>query len=148
MFVFACGNAICGVEKAGDGIEETAAAWVQRHEVKRGDSEDDAGIAWRTVSWAVFAEAHGNDGIALEELTDQIRDEEEDVLIRLIIVVGHCCLRSFGMSILLRRAIQVAVAVCPMSLSFLYCVASHLVCLLEDQIRLLRTTRVLLIQTS
>lgn len=43
---FARRPAVHGVEEAGDGVEEAAAAGVQGHEVEGGESEDDAGVAW------------------------------------------------------------------------------------------------------
>lgn len=46
LLKFAGGDAVDGVEEAGDAVEEAAAAGVEGHEVQAGKGEEDAGIAW------------------------------------------------------------------------------------------------------
>ena len=45
MLEFAGGEAVEGVEEAGDRVEEGAAAGVQGHEVEGAEGEDDAEVA-------------------------------------------------------------------------------------------------------
>lgn len=51
---FAGGEAVEGVEEAGDGVEEGAAAGVQGHEVEGGEGEDDARISYTLSSITHF----------------------------------------------------------------------------------------------
>ena len=74
--------AVEGVEQAGDGVEEAAAAGVEGHEVEGGEGEDDAGVAW---SFAVLTDDWL--GEVVRRHTDQVRGEEEDILVRLLVLV-------------------------------------------------------------
>ena len=43
------GDAVEGVEEAGDAVEDGAGAWVEGHVVEGGDGEDDAGVSWEAM---------------------------------------------------------------------------------------------------
>jgi len=55
LLEFAGGDAVDGVEEAGDGVEEGAAAGVQGHEVEGCYGEDDAEVACASILLAGMA---------------------------------------------------------------------------------------------
>ncbi len=108
LVVVAGGDAVEGIEEAGDRVEEGAGSWVEGHVVERGDGEDDSRVACKIII-AVRSRAW------VWKLTDQVRDEEEDVFFFLdaLINLAHTAIhlglavrnRFFGLRRLIREGL-------------------------------------------